>query len=145
MSENVRKCPGSTAASWNLGWMSKIRRKDVTFRTFSDIFGHFRTFSDVVRVPRLQVGLGLDIQNLAKRCNFSDTFRTLFGHFSDTFRTLFGHFSDIPGSKARRHPKLGLEHLEHTEYATSEIRWAKRCNFSDQILSKSQKPPKVED
>ena len=96
---------------------------------FSDI-----QFSDVVRVPRLQVGLGLDIQNLAKRCNFSDT-----------FRTLFGHFSDIPGSKARRHPKLGLEHLEHTEYATSEIRWAKRCNFSDQILSKSQKPPKVED
>ena len=37
--------------------------------------------------------------------------------------------------------ELGL--VPGWDWASLKIRWAKRCNFSDQILS--QKPPKVED
>ena len=62
---------------------------------FSDIFGHFRTFSDI-RSPG---------STGSKIWRKDVTFRTHFGHISDTFRTHFGHISDIQFCPVVRVPR----------------------------------------
>ena len=70
-------------------------------------------------------------------------------------KSRFGPYSGFQGPNLvrtwsrtlRTHPRVAT--TQNTgQYGTSENRWAKRCNFSDTIfgfLTKSQKPPKVED
>ena len=114
--------------------------------------------------------LGLDIQNHSKCPRpSSDQVRALEPRIRDntgcpkivgrkdvTFpKSRFGPYSGFQGPNLvrtwsrtlRTHPRLAT--TQNTgQYGTSESRWAKRCNFSDTIfgfLTKSQKPPKVED
>ena len=70
-------------------------------------------------------------------------------------KSRFGPYSGFQGPNLvrtwsrtlRTHPRVAT--TQNTgQYGTSENRWAERCNFSDTIfgfLTKSQKPPKVED
>ena len=114
--------------------------------------------------------LGLDIQNHSKCPRpSSDQVRALEPRIRDntgcpkivgrkdvTFpKSRFGPYSGFQGPNLvrtwsrtlRTHPRVATTR-NTGQYGTSESRWAKRCNFSDTIfgfLTKSQKPPKVED
>ena len=114
--------------------------------------------------------LGLDIQNHSKCPRpSSDQVRALEPRIRDntgcpkivgrkdvTFpKSRFGPYSGFQGpnlvrtwSRTLRTPPRVATTQNTGQYGTSENRWAKRCNFSDTIfgfLTKSQKPPKVED
>ena len=114
--------------------------------------------------------LGLDIQNHSKCPRpSSDQVRALEPRIRDntgcpkivgrkdvTFpKSRFGPYSGFQGpnlvrtwSRTLRTPPRVATTQNTGQYGTSENRWAERCNFSDTIfgfLTKSQKPPKVED
>ena len=103
----------------------------------------FRTSSDQVRAlePRIRDNTGRP---------------KVVGRKDVTFpKSRFGPYSGFQGPNLvrtwsrtlRTHPRVATT-PNTGQYGTSENRWAERCNFSDTIfgfLTKSQKPPKVED
>ena len=122
------------APSWNLGWISKIILSvlDQVRTKFGPWNPEYGTIRDNTGCPKIV------------------------GRKDVTFpKSRFGPYSGFQGPNLvrtwsrtlRTHPRVAT--TQNTgQYGTSENRWAERYNFSDTIfgfLTKSQKPPKVED